>query len=74
MFRYSHKQTGVHLAVLLFFGTTGALWDAAYAQEATLKSMVVTATRNPIEEFKAPVDIGVITREQIEEAHYSDGW
>ncbi len=72
MFRYSHKQTGARLAVLLFFGATGALSDAAYAQEATLKSMVVTATRNPIEEFKAPVDIGVITREQIEEAHYSD--
>ena len=65
MFRYSHKQTGVHLAVLLFFGTTGALWDAAYAQEVTLKSMVVTATRNPIEEFKAPVDIGTTDRKSV---------
>ena len=72
MFRHGCKKTSARLAVLLLFGTAGALWDAAYAQEATLKSMVVTATRNPIEEFKAPVDIGIITREQIEEAHYSD--
>ena len=71
MFRHGCKKTSARLAVLLLFGTAGALWDAAYAQEATLKSMVVTATRNPIEEFKAPVDIGIITREQIEEAHYS---
>ena len=34
--------------------------------------MVVTATRTPVEAFKANANISVITKKEIEERHYQD--
>lgn len=42
------------------------------AQESAMDAVVVTATRTPIEEFKAPANISVVTRETIEDMHYRD--
>ena len=56
--------------------TVGALamagaW-AAVAQEKSMGTVVVTATRTPIEAFEAPANISVVTRETLEEKHYRD--
>ena len=37
-----------------------------------LDEMVVTATRTPVEAFKANANISVITKKEIEERHYQD--
>lgn len=50
---------------------------AAYAAEEvnpefTLDAMVVTATRTPVEMFKAKANMSIITKEQLEERNYPD--
>lgn len=47
---------------------------ASFAEESvyTLKEVVVTATRSPLQEFKVPEDISIITSEEIKNHHYQD--
>lgn len=45
---------------------------AAEGQNYFLDEMVVTATRTPVEAFKANANISVITKDDIEKNHYSD--
>ena len=57
--------------------STSVLWGGtALAAEETpeylLGELVVTATRTPVEEFKANANISVVTRETIEKNHYSN--
>lgn len=59
------------LACSAMYGT------AAFAAETktpdfTLDEMVVTATRTPVEAFKAKANMSVITKEQLEERNYPD--
>ena len=63
------KQKGLVMA----FGAlamSGA-WQAA-AEEVAMGTVVVTATRTEIEEFKAPANISVISRETLENGQYSN--
>lgn len=46
--------------------------DDAALQGFTLDQIVVTATRTPVEAFKAQANINVITSEKIEKMHYKD--
>lgn len=57
-------------AITGMFGPTPAAADAG--EERNLSAVVVTATRTPIEEFKAPANISVITREDLENGQYPD--
>ena len=67
------QQKKINKALVMLFGVAAiAGASQASAQESTMKSMVVTATRTPIEEFEAPANISVITREKLEEKHYHD--
>lgn len=57
--------------------STSVLWGGtALAAEETpeylLGELVVTATRTPVEEFKANANISVVTRDTIEKNHYSN--
>ena len=57
--------------------STNVLWGGtALAAEETpeylLGELVVTATRTPVEEFKANANISVVTRDTIEKKHYSN--
>ena len=56
---------------------TSVLWGGtALAADETpeymLGELVVTATRTPVEEFKANANISVVTRDTIEKNHYSN--
>jgi len=67
------QQKKIVKALAMAFGVTafsGAM--PVSAQESKMSAMIVTATRTPIEEFEAPSDISVITREKLEEKHYHD--
>ncbi|MFT3960484.1 TonB-dependent receptor plug domain-containing protein [Propionivibrio sp.] len=64
--RRQAAATGLAALTLL-----AAPWLAS-AQEAAMGTVVVTATRTPIEEFKAPANISVITRETLDEKRYHD--
>lgn len=55
-------------AALLMGGYVGYAVDAVYE----LNPVVVTATRTPVEAFKANASVNVVTREQIEKGHYSN--
>ena len=46
--------------------------DDAALQAFTLDQIVVTATRTPVEAFKAQANVNVITSEKIEKMHYKD--
>ncbi len=46
--------------------------DSTELQGFTLDQVVVTATRTPVEAFKAQANINVITSEKIEKMHYKD--
>ena len=59
------------LAVAVGVAAMAATWHVS-ADESSLGSVVVTATRTPIEEFEAPANISVISRETLEEKHYQD--
>ena len=57
--------------------STSVVWGTtAFAAENTpeyfLDTMVVTATRTPVEAFKANANVSVITSKEIKERHYSD--
>lgn len=57
--------------------STSVLWGGtALAADETpeymLGELVVTATRTPVEEFKANANISVVTRDTIEKNHYSN--
>ena len=60
------KKLVLAVGVLAMSGT----WQAA-AQDVAMGTVVVTATRTEIEEFKAPANIIVITREALENGQYS---
>ena len=64
---------GLSSAVLLtlLLGSTSAVY-AEEVQEYLLGELVVTATRTPVEEFKANANISVVTRDTIEKNHYSN--
>ncbi len=53
---------------LLCGGYVGYAADTVYE----LNPVVVTATRTPVEAFKANASVNVVTREQIEKGHYSN--
>ncbi len=55
-------------AALLCGGYVGYAADTVYE----LNPVVVTATRTPVEAFKANASVNVVTREQIEKGHYSN--
>ena len=57
--------------------STSVVWGTtAFAAENTpeyfLDTMVVTATRTPVEAFKTNANVSVITSKEIKERHYSD--
>ena len=57
--------------------STSVVWGTtAFAAEKTpeyfLDTMVVTATRTPVEAFKTNANVSVITSKEIKERHYSD--
>ena len=69
------------LMTALICGTISILPHGVYAEEVaeeealqgfTLDQVVVTATRTPVEAFKAQANINVITSEKIEKMHYKD--
>lgn len=64
---------GLSSAVLLtlLLGSASAVY-ADETPEYMLGELVVTATRTPVEEFKANANISVVTRETIEKNHYSN--
>lgn len=73
--RFAKKQwTACVMAGLFFAGgatvmaADGDQTDAAY----TLDTVVVTATRTPVEEFKANASIFVVTKDMIEKNHYTN--
>lgn len=57
-------------------GTMVVFCNSVLAAEATqnffLDEMVVTATRTPVEAFRANANVSVITREEIQTHHYQD--
>lgn len=68
------------LAAQITLGLLFTLPFTAYAETTNvekeqaffLDEMVVTATRTPVEQFKANANISVVTRENIEQNHYSN--
>lgn len=64
---------GLSSAVLLtlLLGSASAVY-ADETPEYMLGELVVTATRTPVEEFKANANISVVTRDTIEKNHYSN--
>lgn len=64
---------GLSSAVLLtlLLGSASAVY-AEETPEYLLGELVVTATRTPVEEFKANANISVVTRDTIEKNHYSN--
>ena len=64
---------GLSSAVLLtlLLGSVSAVY-ADETPEYLLGELVVTATRTPVEEFKANANISVVTRDTIEKNHYSN--
>lgn len=64
---------GLSSAVLLtlLLGSSSAVY-ADETPEYMLGELVVTATRTPVEEFKANANISVVTRDTIEKNHYSN--
>ena len=75
------KVTKGMLMTALICGTISILPHGVYAEEAaeeealqgfTLDQVVVTATRTPVEAFKAQANINVVTSEKIEKMHYKD--
>ena len=68
-------SNAVLMSVLM---STSVVWGGttAFAAESTpeyfLDTMVVTATRTPVEAFKANANVSVITGKEIKERHYSD--
>lgn len=75
------KVTKGMLMTALICGTISILPHGVYAEEVaeeealqgfTLDQVVVTATRTPVEAFKAQANINVITSEKIEKMHYKD--
>ena len=67
------QQHKINKALALVFGLSAmAGLSSASAQEKAMGTVVVTATRTEIEEFKAPANISVITRETLENGQYSN--
>ena len=67
-------SNAVLMSVLM---STSVVWGTtAFAAENTpeyfLDTMVVTATRTPVEAFKTNANVSVITSKEIKERHYSD--
>ncbi len=58
---------------LLAIGGSACVGSSVFAEENYyLEEVVVTATRTPVEAFKANANISVITKKEIEERHYQD--
>ncbi len=75
------KVTKGMLMTALICGTISILPHGVYAEEVaeeealqgfTLDQVVVTATRTPVEAFKAQANVDVVTSEKIEKMHYKD--
>ena len=67
-------SNAVMMSVLM---STSVMWGGtAFAAEEVpeffLDTMVITATRTPVEAFKANANVSVITNKEIKERHYSD--
>ena len=60
----------VLMSTSVVWGTTA--FAADNLQEYSLDTMVVTATRTPVEAFDANANISVITSKDIERQHYTD--
>ena len=71
----SKKQRHVWLCAMiagtLFWQAQGPAF-AAEADEYEFDQMVVTATKTPVKKSEANANISVITREKIEQQHYTD--
>lgn len=68
------KMTKTMLMTALICGTLGS--SAAFADETApsyfLDEMIVTATRTPVEEFKANANVTVVSKKQLEEHHFEN--
>lgn len=67
-------SNAVMMSVLM---STSVMWGgtalaAEEVPEFFLDTMVITATRTPVEAFKANANVSVITNKEIKERHYSD--
>jgi vitamin B12 transporter len=70
------KALGNAILLSAIMGTSVVWGNAAFAAEDTpeffLDTMVVTATRTPVEAFKANANVSVITGKEIKTRHYQD--
>lgn len=67
----SQVRKAAVLSAVLSAMCVGTAW-AAEPQNFFLDEIVVTATRTPVEAFKANANVSVVTRETIEKKHYSN--
>lgn len=56
----------------VMFSAHAAKFEEAIPHSFMLDEVVVTATRTPVEAFKANANVSVVTRKKIEERHYNN--